>query len=359
MAAGKEPNPLRGEGPTPGASLGRKPRCRQAWTLGGAGAHDRAPRPAASWRREMDAPEQAAHIRCEALPRGIIFGHGSVCAREGGPTRAGESMREAMSRPACGSVTGLRGGGRGSTATPLDGGNRCPRPPHPRTPRGGPGRRRREGQSGQAWAWARRGAGRRRAPTARADRGEIEGVRGWASWPREMEGWGASAGADEWEEERGGARSGAGARAMVAGHTRQFAVGHGRGALSGPVIREGARRGRPGGVGQLARPGEYSGRGRDARGSSARAGGRRERGRRLCPRGDRSHLAVHPPLQVHTSTYICRYMYIERERHVHLQHHPLRYWPVGSGPWPHGRWGTPPPYVREQPYRGGKPRHDV
>lgn len=48
---GKEPNPLRGEGPTPGASLGRKPRCRQAWTLGGAGAHDRAPRPAASWRR--------------------------------------------------------------------------------------------------------------------------------------------------------------------------------------------------------------------------------------------------------------------------------------------------------------------
>ena len=206
MAAGKEPNPLRGEGPTPGASLGRKPRCRQAWTLGGAGAHDRAPRPAASWRREMDAPEQAAHIRCEALPRGIIFGHGSVCAREGGPTRAGESMREAMSRPACGSVTGLRGGGRGSTATPLDGGNRCPRPPHPRTPRGGPGRRRREGQSGQAWAWARRGAGRRRAPTARADRGEIEGVRGWASWPREMEGWGASAGADEWEEERGGAR---------------------------------------------------------------------------------------------------------------------------------------------------------
>ena len=32
-------------------------------------------------------------------PPGIISGHGSVCAHEGGPTRAGESMREAMSRP--------------------------------------------------------------------------------------------------------------------------------------------------------------------------------------------------------------------------------------------------------------------
>ena len=186
------------------------------------------------------------------------------------------------------------------------------------------------------------GAGGRGAAPGADGEGGSRGDRGGARVGQLAEGDGGLGGERGGGRMRGGARSGAGARAMVAGHTRQFAVGHGRGALSGPVIREGARRGRPGGVGQLARPGEYSGRGRDARGSSARAGGRRERGRRLCPRGDRSHLAVHPPLQVHTSTYICRYMYIERERHVHLQHHPLRYWPVGSGPWPHGRWGTPP-----------------
>src|SRR5699024_11335915 len=44
---------------------------------------------------------------------------GAFARTRGGPTRAGESMAEAMSRPACGSVTGPRGGGGGSAATLL------------------------------------------------------------------------------------------------------------------------------------------------------------------------------------------------------------------------------------------------
>ena len=142
----------------------------------------------ASWQPEMDAPDQVAHLWCTTLPPGIISGHGSVCAHEGGPTRAGESMREAMSRPACGSVTGPRGGGRSSTATLLDG-DRCTRPPHPRTPRGDQGRRR-EGQSGKAGAWgrgpwAREGGSRGRRRGGRGSRGS-RGCEGWASWPREI-----------------------------------------------------------------------------------------------------------------------------------------------------------------------------
>ena len=140
----------------------------------------------ASWQPEMDAPDQVAHLWCTTLPPGIISGHGSVCAHEGGPTRAGESMREAMSRPACGSVTGPRGGGRSSTATLLDG-DRCTRPPHPRTlPGGGQGRRR----GGQG--------GRLPGPTARGRGGGSRGSRGCEGGPvgrGRLGGLGSSAGA--------------------------------------------------------------------------------------------------------------------------------------------------------------------
>ena len=143
----------------------------------------------------------------KCVPLGIIFGPGSICAHEGGPTRAGESMSETMSRPACGSVTGPRGRGRGSTATV--GGNHHTQPPLPRTPRGDRGRRG-DGLRGQAWAWAWAWAWWLPAPTARGVRGGvegvegiegIEGVRGWASWPREMGGI---------EGERGGGRTSGG-----------------------------------------------------------------------------------------------------------------------------------------------------
>lgn len=162
------------------------------------------------------------------FPLGIVSGHGSDCAHEGGPTRAGESTREAMSRPACGSVTGPRGAaeGRSSTATLLDG-NRCRRPEQAGVGVG----------AGGPWVIG----GRLPAPTARGGARwgiegieGIEGVRGWASWPGEMGGLGASAGADEREEGRG---------QWWPGKTRQFAVGHARGAFPGAVIREGASRG--------------------------------------------------------------------------------------------------------------------
>lgn len=126
-------------------------------------------------------------------------------------------------------------------------GNRCRRPPHPRRPRADRGRRR-EGQSRQAWAWARGAVGHRRAAPgadgeggggAMGDRGDRGGAR-----------VGQLAGGDgRTGGERGSGRTrGGGARAMVAGETRQFAVGHARGAFPGAVIREGASRG----VGQLA-----------------------------------------------------------------------------------------------------------
>ena len=168
----------------------------------------------ASWQPETDAPDQVAHLWCTTLPPGIISGHGSVCAHEGGPTRAGESMREAMSRPACGSVTGPRGGGRSSTATLLDG-DRCTRPPHPRTLPGGTRAAVEEARAGRRgpWAWGRIEG--------------IEGVRGWASWPREIGRIGVERGGGR--TRRGeGSGAGAQARATVAGETRQFAVGHGR-----------------------------------------------------------------------------------------------------------------------------------
>src|SRR5699024_6728643 len=181
-------------------------------------------------------------------PPGIVFGHGSVCAHEGGADEgrrvygrgdepAGVWERHGAARRGWwldgyaagreplhaaplrgrpggggggGAPGGVGGGGGGGYRTGAGGGRaRAERG------RGGGG----GGAGGPRERWRGRAGGGVGAGTvgqggrlpARTGRG-IEGVRGWASWPREMGGLGARArGADKRSERERGGGGGAGA----------------------------------------------------------------------------------------------------------------------------------------------------
>lgn len=192
-------------------------------------------------------------------PPGIVFGHGSVCAHEGGADE-GRRVYGRGDEPA--GVWERHGAARRGWWLDGDAAGREPlhAAPHPRTPRGGTGARRREGQGGQAWAWAR-GPWAKEGGSRRRRRGGSRGCEGGPVGRGRWEDWGRARGGRT-NEARGRGGGGA-AQVMVAGdNTRQFAVGHwrARGAFPGAVITEGASRG----IGQLAagqsaRPGRILG----------------------------------------------------------------------------------------------------
>lgn len=189
----------------------------------------------------MDARDQVAHIWCEMRPPGNHLWTREHLRARGGADE-GRRVYERDDEPA--GVWERHGAARQGSWLDGDGGRE---PSHAATPAadapGGPG---------PPWRWpARAGVGvgvgvgvvapgadgeggARGGRGGRGDRGDRGGTR----MGQLAEGDGGDRGrARGRPNERG---RGEGARAMVAGETGQFAVGHARGALSGAVIGEGA-----------------------------------------------------------------------------------------------------------------------
>ena len=217
-------------------------------------------------------------------------------------------MREAMSRPACGSVTGPRGGGRSSTATLLDAGTVA----RGHRIRARPGGTRAAVEKARAGRRGRGGGGRgpgRAAPGADgeggADRGDRGGARGGPVGRGRLGGLGSGAGAG----------NGGRGNSLSPVRGRPWA----RGAFPGAVTMEGGQagvltswrwarmvpRGRrqpPTGRhdGTEGRPGEWR-------------EGRRQEGGLLSP-SNISRVQVHPPVPacIYIYMYVCMYVCIDR-----------------------------------------------